>query len=138
MAGGRYFTLLDVESAHWHIPILPDDNDKKGFITLFGSFRNERLAYGLAGAPSTFQKIMDATFMGLKDINALAYLCDIFIFSGTTEEHAQRVRMAFKRIREANFQLNIGKCTFAACKVAYLGHVVSASSMSTDMSKVGP
>ena len=70
MAGSRYFTLLDTESAYWHIPIHPDDKDKTGFITPFGSFRYERLPYGLAGAPSTFQRIMDVTLMGLKDIYA--------------------------------------------------------------------
>jgi hypothetical protein len=53
MAGSRYFTLLDIESAYWHIPILPDDKDRTGFVTPFGSFRYERLADGLAGAPST-------------------------------------------------------------------------------------
>jgi hypothetical protein len=77
MAGSRYFTLLDIGSTYWHIPIHPDDKDKTGFITPFGSFQCERLAYGLAGAPSTFQKIMDATLMGLKDIYALVYLDDI-------------------------------------------------------------
>lgn len=54
MAGSRYFTLLDVKSAYWHIPVHPDDKDKTGFLMPFGSFRCE-MAYGLAGAPSTFQ-----------------------------------------------------------------------------------
>jgi hypothetical protein len=26
MAGSKHFTLLDIESAYWHIPIHPDDN----------------------------------------------------------------------------------------------------------------
>jgi hypothetical protein len=51
MAASRYFTLLDIESAYWHIPIHPDDKDKTEFITPSGTFRYERLAYGLAGAP---------------------------------------------------------------------------------------
>jgi len=62
----------------------------------------------------------------------LVYLDDILIFSDTTEEHARRVRMVFERIREANFQLNLGKCTLAASKMAYLGHVMSASGVSPD------
>jgi hypothetical protein len=53
---------------------------KQVFITPFGSFRYERQAYGLAGAPSTFQTIMDVTLMGLKDIYALVCLDDILIF----------------------------------------------------------
>jgi hypothetical protein len=66
----------------------------------------------------------------------LVYLYGIFIFSDTIEKHARRVRMVFERIREANFELNIGKCTCAVRELAHLGHVVSASGMSTDMSKV--
>jgi len=63
---------VDTESAYWHIPIHPDD-DTAGFITPFGSFRYESLADGLAGVLSTFKKIMDATLLGLKDINACLF-----------------------------------------------------------------
>jgi len=80
MAGSRYFALLDIESAYWHIPIHPDDKDKTGFLAPFGSFRYESLAYGLAGAPSTYQIIMDVTLIGLKDIYTLVCLDDILIF----------------------------------------------------------
>ena len=136
MAGSRYFTLLDIESAYWHIPIHPDDKNKTGFITPFGNFCYERLAYGLAGTPSTFQKIMDITLMGLKDISALVYLDDILIFSDTIQEHAKRIKNVFDRIREANFKSNLEKCTFAAREVAYLGHIVSADGIMVDQGKV--
>jgi len=136
MAGSHYFMLLDIESAYWHIPIHPADKDKAGFVTPFGSFWYERLAYGLAGAPSTFQKIMDATLMGLKDIYALVYLDDILIFSDTIQEHANRLKMVLDRIQETKFKLNLGKCTFVAREVAYLGHLVSADVVSPDASKV--
>ena len=125
MADSPYFTLLDIESAYWHIPIHPDDKDRTGFVTPFGSFRYERLAYGLAGAPSAFQKIMDVTLMGLKNIYALVYLDDILIFSDTIQEHARRVRMVLDRIRELTFKLNLGTCAFPARDVAYLGHLVT-------------
>jgi hypothetical protein len=62
----------------------------------------------------------------------LVYLDDILIFSDMIEECARRVRMVFERIRETNFQLNLGKYTFAARKVMYLGHVMSASGASLD------
>ena len=62
----------------------------------------------------------------------LVYLDDILIFSDTIEEHAQRVRLVFERMREANFQLNLGKCTFTTRAMAYLGHVVSAAGVSPD------
>jgi hypothetical protein len=55
MAGSMYFTLLDIENAYWNNPIREEDKDKTGFVTPFGSFRYERIAFGLSGAPSTFQ-----------------------------------------------------------------------------------
>ena len=102
VAGSRYFTLLGIESAYCHIPIHPDDKDKTGFVTPFRSFRYERLAYGLARAPSTFKKIMDVTLMGIKDIYALVYLDGILIFSDTIQEHARRVRMVLTESARQN------------------------------------
>jgi hypothetical protein len=64
MSGSRYFTLVDIESAYWNIPIKEEDKDKTGFVTPFGSFRYERLAFGLSGAPSTFCKVMDQVLWG--------------------------------------------------------------------------
>jgi hypothetical protein len=72
MAGSKYFTLLDIEHSYWNIPIRNEDKDKTGFVTPFGSFRYERMAFGLSGTPSTFQRIMVAMLL---------------IFRETTEEH---------------------------------------------------
>jgi hypothetical protein len=54
MAGSKYFTLLDIETAYWNIPFKEEDKDKAGFVTPFGSFRYEKMAFGLTGAPATF------------------------------------------------------------------------------------
>jgi hypothetical protein len=52
MAGSRYFTLLDIENAYWNIAFKEEYKDKTGFVTPFGSFMYERMAFGLSGAPS--------------------------------------------------------------------------------------
>jgi hypothetical protein len=110
--------------------------DKTGFVTPFGSFRYEKLAFGLEGAPATFSKVMDAVLMGLRDEECLVYLDDILILSAIIPEHARRMRLVFQRIREANFKLGLAKCTFAAPKVSYLCHNLSKYGVSTDQSKV--
>ena len=91
MAGSKYFTLLDIENAYWNIPIKEEDKDKTGFLTPFGSFRYEKMAFGLAGAPATFSKVMDAVLVGLRDVDCLVYLDDLLIFSETIEDHARRI-----------------------------------------------
>jgi hypothetical protein len=136
MAGSKYFTLLDIENAYWNIPIKEEDKDKTGFVTPFGSFRYEKMGFGLSGAPGTFSKVMDAVLVGLRDVECLVYLDDILLFSETIEDHARRMRLVFDRIREANFKLNAAKCTFAAPDVVYLGHVISKHGIAPDTNKV--
>jgi hypothetical protein len=109
---------------------------KTGFITPFGSYRYERMPFGLSGSPSTFSKVMDATLLGLKDVECLVYLDDILIYSPTIDDHARGLRLVFDRIRDANFKLNVAKCTYAAPQVAYLGHTVSKHGVAPDEGKV--
>jgi len=74
--------------------------------------------------------------MGLRDVECVVYLDDILIFSATIPEHAHWMRLVFERFREASFKLGIAKCTFAAPKVSYLGHILSKDGVSPDQSKV--
>jgi hypothetical protein len=136
MAGSKYFTLLDIENAYWNIPIREEDKDKTGLVTPLGSFRYERMAFGLSGAPATFQRVMDAMLIGLRDVEVLVYLDDILVFSNTIEDHVRRLRLVFERIREANFKLSATKCTFCVPEVVYLGHVVNKHGVAPDPSKV--
>jgi hypothetical protein len=112
MAGIKYFTVLDIENAYWNIPI-EENKDKTGFVTPFGSFRYETMAFRLAGAPVTFSKVMDAVLLGLRDVECLVYLDDtrILIFSATIGSP-----------NEGNFKLGVAKCTFAAPKVVCVSH----------------
>jgi hypothetical protein len=94
------------------------------------------MAFGLSGAPSTFQRVMDAMLVGLRDVEVLVYLDDLLLFSETTDDHVSRVRLVFEHIREANFKFNVSKCNFAVPEVVYLGHVVNRNGVAPDPSKI--
>jgi hypothetical protein len=79
---------------------------------------------------------MDQVLLGLKDIECLVYLDDILIFSSDMREHVRRLSLVFDRIRDADFKLNLAKCTFVAPEVIYLGHKVSASGITPDETMV--
>ena len=136
IVGSKYFMLLDIQNACWNIPIKEEDKDKAGFVTPFGRFRYEKMAFGLAGTPATFLKVMDAMLMGLRDVECLVYFDDLLIFSATVLEHARQMRLVSECIREANFKLGIAKCIFAAPKVSYLGHILIKDGVSSDQNKV--
>lgn len=52
------FSTIDLESAYHQVPLHDDSRDLTAFITHKGLFRFKRVPYGLASAPSAFQKMM--------------------------------------------------------------------------------
>jgi hypothetical protein len=138
LSGNKYFSVVDMKDAYYHIPIKPELKHNTGIITPWGFFQYERLAFGLSRAPATFTNIMDQVLLGLGNTICLIFMDDLLIFSKTIEEHAERLQQVFKRLRRANFTLNLAKCHFGEREVEYLGHTVRefGSSPSPNKTKV--
>ena len=54
---------------------------KKPFSTEEGHYEYTRMPFGLKGAPSTFQRVMDNVLRGLSNNICMVYLDDIIIFA---------------------------------------------------------
>ena len=93
-------------------------------------------AFGLATAPATFQRAMELVLAGLTYGIGLCYLDDVIIFSNSMAKHCDRLRAELSRFQQHNLHLNLSKCTLAARKVDYLGHVISKEGVSLFQSKV--
>jgi hypothetical protein len=83
----------------------PDSQPKTGFIVESGLYEYKRLPFGLRNAPSSFQRMMDSVLRGLKPTQCLVYLDDVIIFSEGIEQHAERLRRVFDKLKEANLSL---------------------------------
>jgi hypothetical protein len=70
--------LVDIQDTYYHILIKPEDKPKTGIITPFGSYQYERLAFGPAGALSTFIKVIDKVLLGLGITACFIYMGEIF------------------------------------------------------------
>ena len=132
----KYFTTLDLKSGYWQIPVHPDDREKTAFVTHSGLYEFNRMPFGLATAPATFQRAMELVLAGLTYSICLCYLDDIIIFSNSIGEHCERLRAVLSRFRQHNLRLNLSKCSFAARSVHYLGHLISEHGISPLPSKV--
>ena len=136
MAGCIYFTPPEIESNYWCIPLHRDEKDKTWCVTSFGGFVHESLDYGLAGAPSTFQKRMDITLMGLKTFMLLFTLTITWFFMTPFRIMRGELKWFWIEYEKQNFKLSLCKCTFAAREIAYLVHFVRAHGISPNASNV--
>lgn len=132
----RYFTTLDLASGYHQISVAEKDREKTAFTTEGGHYEYRRMAFGLAGAPATFQKLMDCLLSRLKGVECYVYLDDVIVYSATIEEQARRLGNVFSKLQEANLKVNREKCRFVRKEVAYLGHVVSEHGVRTDPTKI--
>ena len=94
------------------------------------------MPFGLLNAPATFQRLMEVVLAGLARNKCLVYLDDVLVIGHSLEEHHRNLREVLERIRTAGLRLKPKKCRFAQTKVEYLGHIVSASGVSTDPKKL--
>ena len=123
----RWFTKLDVIAAFHKIRIAEGDEWLTAFRTRFGLFEWLVTPFGLANAPSTFQRYINWTLRDFLDDFASAYLDDILVFSsGSLKEHREHVRKVLQRLKDAGLQLDIDKCEFEVQSTKYLGFIVEA------------
>ena len=61
---------------------------------------------------------------------------DILIYSRDETEHTEHLRLVLQILRDKQLYAKFSKCEFWLNKVSFLGHVVSASGIRVDPSKV--
>ena len=94
------------------------------------------MPFGLCNAPSTFQRMMEATLRGLQWHQCLIYLDDVIVFSQTFDDHLRHLSLVFDRLRIANLKLKPSKCKFGCKTVQYLGFIATPDGISPDSGKV--
>ena len=112
-----------------------ESKEKTAFVTPYGLFQFRVMPFGLSGAPSTFQRLMDRIVRGAEHFTG-AYLDDLVIFSKTWKDHLQHLRDIFTRLREANLTAKPKKCQFGMARCTYLGHVVGGGEVRPETSKI--
>ena len=61
----KYITTLDLAKGYWQVPVAEEDRHKTAFITPGGLYQFKMMPFGLCGAPTMFQRMMDQVIRGL-------------------------------------------------------------------------
>lgn len=137
MGGSTMWSRLDLFSGYWQVQMDEDSKDLTAFVAQGqGAFRFEVMPFGLCGAPGTFQLLADSVFAGLTYTKILCYLDDVIIFSKDPEEHLEKLRLVFQRLREAGLTLKPNKCEYFKEEIDILGYTVNRHGIKPDASKV--
>jgi hypothetical protein len=134
--GTQWFSVLDLQSGFWQVPVKESDKHKTAFTTGHRLFEFERMAYGMTNSPSTFACLMDKVLQGLHWEVCLLYIDDVLIMAKTWEELLQRQNIVFQRLRVSNLKLKPSKCKFGLTSVPFLGHIVSRNGIEADPEKL--
>uniref|UniRef100_A0A669FAM3 Reverse transcriptase domain-containing protein n=1 Tax=Oreochromis niloticus TaxID=8128 RepID=A0A669FAM3_ORENI len=130
LQGAKMFSTIDLANAYYQLPLHEDSRDLTAFITHDGLFRFCRVPYGLASAPSAFQKMMAEI---LKDLPGVQnYLDDLIVYSKSAAEHDQNLSTVLQKLKDAGLVLNENKCHFRKTSLRFLGHVVTADGILPD------
>ena len=122
-----WYTKLDVTAAFHKIRITEGQEWMTAFRTRFGSYEWLVTPFGLANAPSTFQRYINWALREFLDDFASAYLDDVLIFTeGSLQKHHKHVRQVIERLQEAGLNLELSKCEFDVQRTKYLGFILEA------------
>ncbi len=94
------------------------------------------MPFGLTNAPATFQGLMNTIFAHLIRKGVLVFVDDILIYSRTLQEHVSQLRIVLEILARHQLFVKKSKCSFAKQHLEYLGHVIGASRVATDPSKI--
>ena len=97
------------------------------FRTRYGLYEWLVTPFGLANAPSTFQKYINWALREYLDEFCSAYLDDVLIYTdGDLEQHRDHIRKVLEKLQKAGLYLDIKKCEFEVKETKYLGFIVQA------------
>ncbi|CEL57226.1 Transposon Ty3-I Gag-Pol polyprotein OS=Saccharomyces cerevisiae (strain ATCC 204508 / S288c) GN=TY3B-I PE=3 SV=2 [Rhizoctonia solani AG-1 IB] len=136
LQGAQYLTTLDALAGFTQLSIKEEDRDITAFRCHAGSFRFNRMPFGIIFGPSKFQREIGKVLAGKLWKGVLAYIDDIVVYGKSFEEHNRLLDWTLNAIEKSGLTLSPNKCHIGYESLLLLGQKVSRLGMSTHKEKV--
>ena len=124
LEGFTYATALDLNMGYYTIRLDPDASKICTIILPWGKYSYLRLPMGVACSPDIFQAKMSELMGTLEFVRT--YIDDLLcITKGSLDDHLNKLKRVFIRLRDAGLKVNARKSSFCATETEYLGYVLS-------------
>jgi len=133
--GAWLFTKLDLASRYHQVRVHSDDCHKTVFIAPDGFYEYKVIPFELANAPAAFMRMMHK-ILHRNRRNAIVYLDDVLIFSGTLAEHKAHVEGVLQALRNARLRPSEAKCVFGTLETSFVSFRVNKHGIHTEEKKV--
>ena len=132
-----YFAVMDLTMGYHQAPMDPSCQKFTAFRTDTGLYQWNRLAMGLQGAGSYFQRVM-STIVLPRLIHSICelYLDDCIVPGADEDSFIERLEQVFSRFREFGITLHPDKCRFGLPEVEYVGHTINKTGTHFTRSKL--
>jgi hypothetical protein len=125
LAGAQVFSKIDLRSGYHQIKIRVEDIPKTAFSTRYEIYEYLVMSFGLTNVSAHFMYLMNSIFMSKLDKFVVVFINDILVYSKSTEEHEEHLRIVLQRLRDHQLYAKFNKCAFWINEVPFLGHVIS-------------
>ncbi len=125
---GGVLSKVDLSKGFHQVKVVEEDRDTTSFICPFGKFRHKRMPFGLANAPSVFQRLMDCVLVDCREFSNV-YIDDILVVSRDWVEHLGHLEKLFGVLKKEGLTCKKSKCSFGKVRLEVFRHVVGGGEM---------
>ena len=68
------------------------------------------MPFGLTNSPAAFMDLMNRVFSLYLDKSVIVFIDDILVYSGSSEEHSEHLRIVLQALRERQLYAKLSKC----------------------------
>ena len=134
LAGGKFFTKLDMAAAYNQLELDDESKEITTINTPKGLFQFNRLCFGISSSPGIFQRAMDQLLKNVPGV--VCFLDDVLISGEPKLIHNNRVRQVLSILEDAGLTLNVKKCQWGVREIAYLGFRVDQEGVHPSEDKI--